>query len=354
MYPLNTAAPWPFNQWYVAGFSSEVGEGLLGRTFLGRKLILLRDSAGKAHALSGICPHRMMPLELGSLQRDEVVCAYHGLRFGTDGACTAAPTASAKPDCALRSYPLVEAGPLLWIWPGDPALAASTPLPPQAAIGIGAEGWLTQCVAYFQLQARYPLLIDNLFDLSHLGFIHHSLVGDASGLPMIEPRIEERDGRLIVSRDVLDVPVDGYHRFLHPEAGERMSIRMETDLVGISLINAGGPTWNGPGADSPLLGHMNFIHALTPETEHSTHYWTLLTRDFRQDDAGLSAAMDAQNRAVVQQDVDALSAIERVLQSEGDLPREISIKPDMGALRARLRIIQMIRAEQDRLAAAAE
>lgn len=340
------------NQWYVAGFASEVDGGLLGRTVLGRRLILFRDASGVPHALSGVCPHRMMPLELGSLDGDHVVCAYHGLHFDTGGVCVTAPTAPSPPSCALRRYPLVEAGPLLWIWPGDPERAAVTPLPAQESIGVGASGWTTQCVTRFHLQARYTLLIDNLFDLSHLGFIHASIVGEASGVPLLEPRIEERDGRLVVSRELHNIPVDGYHRFLHPQMGERMSMRLESELIGISLINSGGPAWNGPGSSSPIAGHMNFVHAITPETEHSTHYWTLLARDFRQQDEELSAALAAQNQAVAQQDIDALNAIEHVVRTEADLPPEASMKPDVGALRARLRIIQMIRAEQDTQAAA--
>ena len=85
MYPLNAAAPWPRNQWYVAGFSNEVENGILARTFLGARVVLFRDGGGRVHALSGVCPHRMMPLELGSLKGDRLVCGYHGLTFDTDG-----------------------------------------------------------------------------------------------------------------------------------------------------------------------------------------------------------------------------------------------------------------------------
>jgi vanillate O-demethylase monooxygenase subunit len=213
-------------------------------------------------------------------------------------------------------------------------------------IGLGSGGWLTQCVDHYQLKARYTLLLDNLFDLSHLGFIHANIVG-AGGISLVEPALEERDGRLVVSRRLMDVPADGYNRFLFPSLGERMSVTVSTELVGISLINAGGPVFNGPSPESPLLGHQNFIHAITPETEHSTHYWTLMTRDFRTDDAQLSGALAAQNVAVVAQDRTALEAIERLLQESGDMPREISMKSDAGAIRARLRIIQMIRGDRN-------
>lgn len=347
MYPLNTDRPWPRNQWFVAGFSSEVGRDLIGRTLLGSRLVLFRDEAGTAHALSGVCPHRMMPMEQGSLEGDRLVCGYHGLTFDTQGACVDAPSSMAKPTCALTRYPLKEVWPFLWIWPGDPALAEQTPLPPQNSIGVNADGWRTDPVHHFELAARYPLLIDNLFDLSHLGFIHASIVG-SGGIALAEPHIAEREGRLVVARELLDVPVDGYHRFLYPDIGERMSVRLESDMVGIGLINAGGPVWEGSDREAGETGRMNFVHAFTPETETRTHYWILTARNFRPSDEALSGALAAQMKAVAQQDVVALEAIERLLAAPGDLPRETSMKSDNGALRARLRVIQMIRAESGR------
>lgn len=344
MYPLNMPAPWPRNQWYVAGFSTDIDTGIVARTFLEQPVVMFRDSAGKAHALSGICPHRMMPLELGKLKEDRLVCGYHGLEFALDGACVAAPTSSSIPDCALDAFPLREVGPLLWIWMGDPAFAEATPLPDQGAIGIGSDGYLTQCVDYCELKARYSLLIDNLFDLSHLGFVHASIVGEG-GIALAPPRIEEREGRLIVERTLRDGPTDDYHRLLHPSMGDRMTIRLETDMIGISLINAGGPAFDGKDETSPLLGHQNFIHAITPATRTDTHYWIMLSRDYRIDDVELSTALASLEIAVVQQDKEVLEAIEQLLRSTPTLPVEISMPPDNGAMRARLRLIQMIRAE---------
>jgi len=345
MYPLDTKAPWPLNQWYIAAFGEEIVDRIIPRTILGERIVLFRDSAGEAHALSGVCPHRMMPMELGSVQDDRLVCGYHGLAFDLSGQCAASPTAGTPPNCALRVFPVLEAGPLIWIWPGDPALAAQTPLPDQASIGIGAEGWETDCVQRLDLEARAQILIDNLFDLSHFGFVHASILG-SGGIALVEPQIEDRDGRLIVARTYADAPTDPYHRFLHPGIGDRMTVRVETELLGVGLINAGGPAWNGASTDAPRLGQMNFIHGITPATPTTCHYWSILTRDFRIGDQALTGALIAQNKAVLNQDVEVLEAIEALLGSGCPLPAEISMKPDAGALRARLRMIQMIRNDE--------
>ena len=347
MYPLATKAPWAKNQWYIAGFTSEISDKPIARTYLNRRVVLFRDAQGTAQALSGICPHRMMPMEHGSVQGDRIVCAYHGLKFDTNGACVEAPTSPSLPKCALTKFPLREAEPFFWIWVGEPALAESTPLPPQDEAGIGAAGWTTVCVDYQLMRSRYTLLIDNLFDLSHLGFIHSELVGDGTNaLALLEPRVEDRSGRLVVTRTISNIPPDHFSKMLFPAAEERITVCVESDQVAVGLINAGSPMYNGPTTTAPLLGHQNFVHAFTPETEYTTHYWIVMTRDFRQDDAQLSAGLAMRMRAVVAQDITALEAIEPLIQTAKDLPNEISMKPDFGAMQARLRVIRMINREE--------
>ncbi len=344
MYPLSTKAPWPLNQWYIAGFSSDVGETLLSRRLLGERIVLFRDEHGTAHALSGICPHRMMPLELGKLSNNRLACGYHGLTFDLDGRCVESPTSSRLVDCHLRRYIVRETAPLLWIWLGDESEADTTPLPAQASIGLGSDGWVTQCVGYQHLKARYTLLIDNLFDLSHLAFIHASIVGEY-GIALTDAQIDEANGRLTVSRMVRNVPTNHNQRYFFPQIGPVMTNGLSSEMVGLGLINAGGPTFNGPDEQSPCLGHQNFVHGFTPETPHTTHYWLMMTRDFRLDDDKLSAAIAGSMQAVVAQDRDALESIEKLIGSGVTLPKETSMKSDVGALRARARLTQMIRRE---------
>jgi phenylpropionate dioxygenase-like ring-hydroxylating dioxygenase large terminal subunit len=353
MYPLKVDQPWPVNQWYIAGFSSEVEDKLLARTFLNKRVILFRDPSGVAHALSGICPHRMMPLELGSLAADRVTCGYHGLEFDFSGQCVASPTSVTPPACALKTYPLREVGPLLWIWVGDAALAQTTPLPPQESVGVGVDGWTTQCVDYGLLKARYTLLVDNLFDLSHVAFIHRSLFGDSAEVSLGKAKIDNREGRLAVVREMVDAPADMLQRFNHPGSEDRMAMELNTIMIGLSLISAGDRRWNGPTKDSPELGSHNFLHMLTPETDSTSHYWVGITRTFRHNDEQFDEWWEKMLVAVVQQDRDALEAIESLLQANKNIPSEISMISDAGALQARRLILQMIRDDNRQLESAA-
>src|SRR5690349_13768543 len=51
----------------------------------------LRLADGTPRVMSDLCVHRGTALSLGRVSGDELVCAYHGWRYGADGRCTAIP-----------------------------------------------------------------------------------------------------------------------------------------------------------------------------------------------------------------------------------------------------------------------
>jgi len=349
MYPIDAPAPYPREQWYVAGTAQEFGREIVARQILGDPLVFYRTEAGEPVALWGLCPHRLMPFELGSLRDDEVVCGYHGFTFSAQGKCVSIPTSEQiSPACRVRSYPLVERGPWVWIWMGEGAPDHDR-LPDASDIGLGADPgeWRVDVTRTFDLQARAQLLIDNLMDLSHLAFVHVNSVGPAE-IALLQPEITRDGDRLGVTRTTTDVPRDGFVTFLMPDAPDRIWSALVTDFYSPALINAGGPwVWGSTpdGARGEAVGKLNFIHAMTPAGPNRTHYFGVLTRNFRQDDDALSGMLSAQNDMVRDEDVTALEAIEKVVDRYGDIRREISVKPDAGALSVRRLIRKLILAE---------
>jgi len=64
-----------------------------------------------------MCPHRGLPLSSGRIEGEELVCAYHGLRFGSDGQCRLVPEklAPKTADCfRITAFPAVERHGLIW------------------------------------------------------------------------------------------------------------------------------------------------------------------------------------------------------------------------------------------------
>src|SRR5665213_4544481 len=87
-----------YQTWYPLHLARELKPGqLVGKEFLGTRVILYRDAAGAAVVQSAYCPHVGADLACGELIEGEVRCAYHHWRFGADGTCTQIPTADKIP-----------------------------------------------------------------------------------------------------------------------------------------------------------------------------------------------------------------------------------------------------------------
>src|SRR5207237_1878756 len=75
--------------WHPVAYSEDVSEVSVPVELLGEPLVVWRDSAGTAHIFSDLCIHRGTALLLGTVEGDEIVCPYHGLRYAECGACWA-------------------------------------------------------------------------------------------------------------------------------------------------------------------------------------------------------------------------------------------------------------------------
>jgi vanillate O-demethylase monooxygenase subunit len=188
----------------VVARTAELSRDLLARTVCGQHLVLFRTATGEAVALDDRCPHRGFPLSAGQLRDDEIQCGYHGLRFDACGTCVSVPGQDRIPSRAnVARRPLVEQGPWIWAWMGDPDAADEDRLPttpwftdPAWASVDGVE----------PLAARYSLLIDNLLDLSHETFLHDGYIGtpEVAETP-IETEVDETGGVVKVSRRMKSV-----------------------------------------------------------------------------------------------------------------------------------------------------
>jgi len=60
--------PAPRNQWYIAALSSEVSRKVMTRQILQDHIVFFRTEDGTAVALGDRCPHRGVPLSMGTVQ----------------------------------------------------------------------------------------------------------------------------------------------------------------------------------------------------------------------------------------------------------------------------------------------
>ncbi|MDE2442553.1 MAG: Rieske 2Fe-2S domain-containing protein [Betaproteobacteria bacterium] len=347
MYPLKNGQLWPRNQWYVAGWSNEFDEAPIERTILGERLLLFRGESGRATVLAGLCPHRFMPLVKGARSGDRIECAYHGMTFDGDGVCTKGP-AGAPPGGATRikRYATLEQGPLVWVWMGQADAADPAKMPDTSRCGIATDGWRADPNGTMHFAARYMLMVDNLFDLSHIAWVHVSLLGKPTLCD--QPVAVSREGCILRADRHETGPVDDFSRYLFPESVGPIQQTLGTELLGPGLITAVGP-WVREAEGSPLVGkdwgQVQFVHVITPETATTTNVFSLVSRNFRLEDEGLTAALCAQNKAVLAQDCEVAGLIEAGL-NEADTMSELSFRPDHGAIEARRYIQSLIDAEK--------
>jgi nitrite reductase/ring-hydroxylating ferredoxin subunit len=350
MYPFDTASGIVRNRWYIAAFSDEITRDPIERTLLGKPVVMYRKQDGSVVAMYGICPHRYYPLAKGKVEGDRLVCGYHGFVFDETGKCAEIPSQGTGADFCQPVYPVIEKGPLCWIWLGDKEQCNPGILPPYEDFGLGEEGWHYSSPNYFRLAGRTQLLIDNLMDLTHLPYIHYHLGGgEAMKSPKVE--MEDRERSLRVSRTG-KVPFSDFHQHVF---GEEM--RFEglsdflslTDFYGPELIRTSLPITLGiDGQDSvPAgLGALYILHGMTPETESSTHYFGFAVRNFRQDSEEVDEFWRQSDIKIRQQDVDAIEAVETRLEVSAALQKELLVVADRPASKVRMIIHDLLKQEQ--------
>jgi len=334
----------PRNQWYVAAYSQEVGDELLGRTICGEPIVLYRTGDGTAVGLADRCVHRRYPLSLSGRDGDRIVCGYHGFTYEPSGACVYVPGQARIPRTArVPSYPVVEQDSLVWVWIGDPTGADPAVIP--RAPWLDRPGW-TAVRGMEPLAARFGLLVDNLLDLSHETYLHGGYIGtpEVAETPIVT-RVDEEAGIVYVSRHMADAACPPFYAKSTGITG-RITRWQDIEFTPpcLYLLHSRiAPVGVLPGADGadPDAYHVEVVYALTPETEHSTHDFWAVARDFALDDQGVSDFLAENNRTVVLQDVAALNVLEQVIATEPDGYQELSINIDTGGLAARRMIAKL-------------
>ena len=160
--------------WHPIAWSHEVTDLPFAATLLGEPLVVVRRSTGDVVAFIDQCPHRGAPLSLGRLEGEELVCAFHGWRFGPDGAATCIPALgldSTIPSRARLARPagVCERYGIVWVALDEPRL----PIPTWTDGEDESLGEFSPTAHTSEVLAAYQT--DNLLDSSHFPFLHKSL-----------------------------------------------------------------------------------------------------------------------------------------------------------------------------------
>jgi phenylpropionate dioxygenase-like ring-hydroxylating dioxygenase large terminal subunit len=155
--------------WFPIALARDVGDGqVVGRDFLGTRVVLYRDPDGKALVQSAYCPHLGADLSVGQLVEGQIRCAYHHWRFDGAGRCVDIPTGDKIPPGArIWTYPSAEAWGLIWAFNGE------VPLFPPPRIPDIDERELSYETHLRGTRALDPwVAISNGVDFQHLRTLH--------------------------------------------------------------------------------------------------------------------------------------------------------------------------------------
>ncbi|KNC52362.1 Rieske domain-containing protein, variant [Thecamonas trahens ATCC 50062] len=186
------------NFWYAVEVDANVkNEEVVAAVFWKTSIAIWRDANGKLHAIEDRCAHRQLRLSAGFVEGETLACCYHGWAYDehgkvvkiaheipdafrkesmpvdptpgetVDGApCVSGPN---LPKISVRTYPIAVKYGLIFVFPGDPALADSVPLP--SIPHLVENPALAHQIVDLSVNAHWTLIVDNNCDFMH-AFLH--------------------------------------------------------------------------------------------------------------------------------------------------------------------------------------
>ena len=333
-------------RWYVACWSRELLDKPLAVTMLGEDIVIFRTEDGIA-ALEDRCPHRQLPLHLGRVAGSLIRCGYHGAEFDASGRCVRVPSQKLVPSAAkVRAYPATERHGLAWVWTGSPDDADPATIPNFSRL---TDARYSAVGTTNSVDASYQLVIDNLLDLSHVGFVHGSTIGNAEMGEKGEIGVKKTGDGVTVTRWVrgvspppATVKLGIFAAGVNIDRSQVIEYHPPSNLV----IHVGNSEAAGPASEPRWPPAVNFwiVNAVTPVTDTRCAYFWAAVRDYAVGDAKVDDIVFAQVAEAFDEDKTILQAQQRAIERHGDR-FDVAFKADAGVIEGRRLLARAITAE---------
>ncbi len=278
--------------WYPVAFAHEVGAQPVAVRLLDERVVVYRLSDGKVFAARDICLHRGVPLSMGHVEGDEIICKYHGLRYDRSGQCVcipAHPKGAISPRLHLTTYGAREAYGLIWVrlvddgeenfpdfseW-NDPEFIQVLPESVMLAASAGRQ-------------------VEGFLDVAHFAFIHTSSFGEADNAVVPDYPVEKTASGFVA--DYISSVSNYAHGFKHLAAADfpwRRRFQVWFPFTAKLTIYF------------PNDGRLNILNTASPISARKTRMFAPICRNFDRD-APLQATLDfnsmvfAEDKAVVE------------------------------------------------------
>ncbi|MCW2365368.1 nitrite reductase/ring-hydroxylating ferredoxin subunit [Sphingobium sp. B7D2B] len=155
--------------WNPIMLASELVQGkIVGKDFLGTRIIVYRNEQGEPVVQSAYCPHVGADLSGGEIVDGKVRCPYHHWKFAADGRCAEIPGETIIPGAArIYNYPAAERWGMIWAFNGEEPLY---PLPEMP--NLREDELVYRAFHRGQREIEGWIGSSNLVDFQHLSTVH--------------------------------------------------------------------------------------------------------------------------------------------------------------------------------------
>jgi phenylpropionate dioxygenase-like ring-hydroxylating dioxygenase large terminal subunit len=259
--------------WYPIAFSQDVQDQPISATLLDQRLVIWRTSSGVSVA-NDICLHRGIPLSMGHLNDDHLVCKYHGFHYSTDGRCVlipADPDASIPAKLCLTTYPAKEAYGLIWTTlAGGKTDSPEQPLPDfHEWNDPDYQQILPEAV---NLNAAAGRQMEGFLDVAHFAWVHANTFGDRNNpiVPRYEVSKTDRGIRAEYLSTVSNLP-------------KGLQDRAPADFKWLRVFEVFLPFTARLTVHFPDEGRLCILNAASPVSARKTRVFCPICRNFDKD-----------------------------------------------------------------------
>ncbi|MED5546400.1 MAG: Rieske 2Fe-2S domain-containing protein [Pseudomonadota bacterium] len=310
--------------WFPIARVEDIGNAPVKSKLLDVKLVVYRTTSGISVARD-LCPHRGVPLSMGWVEGDDLVCPYHGLRFAADGRCVKIPAQpNVVPSDRFRAtaLPMVERYGLVWTCLDPDNALTDIPDFPE----FGAPDFQPIVCPPVPIKAAPGRQVEGFIDVAHFAWIHHEAFADRenSVVPLYQTRQTDYGFRSIYVSDVSNFPKPLQH--LEPEG-----------FIWRRIFDVHPPYIAFLTVDFPNDGVLRIMNIATPVSARETMLYVPLVRNF--DRTGSVEDVYAFNAQIFAEDQAIVEA-----QCPEDLPLELEEEAHFAADRSSVSYRKALRA----------
>jgi phthalate 4,5-dioxygenase oxygenase subunit len=208
---------------------------------LGENFVAWRDQDGRAGLFAEGCLHRGASMALARVEGDGLRCIYHGWKFAVDGKVLDTPNVADpkfKERIRGRTYPVREAGGLLWAYLGPRGEEPEFPKLP-----FMEHDDAHRINAYAVVNCNYVQVIEGLVDSSHLTVLHASGLAKTNGVDLDFAKKTTHmqfDASPAIEADETDF---GFHYVAMRPMGDKRMARIASFIAPCFVANPNGDLW---------------------------------------------------------------------------------------------------------------